>query len=244
MSRQRKFSKEELLAHRLAGQQRAVCEHKLLLLMFDGFSHLHIDPDKYDYICMLNEHCGLDKYTHLIRADLDQDYSSLTPEGKAYFHVLAALDSLVLNGLAERKIWFSNDHSPEDGFSNLDGKLSGTQAQDRSWLAHGLLVSDTQEKSFQLPEYMRGENAYPTIYTLEYIEYQLTTKGFDVALKFQEHNDQEQRFILQAELTDKAVQASASSAKTARIALWAAATIALGSVGNLVFSLLTHFSLI
>ena len=91
---------------------------------------------------------------------------------------------------------------------------------------------------------MRSKNDYPTSFMLEYIEYQLTTKGFDVALKFQEHNDQWMRFSQQTTLPDKAVQASSSSAKTARIALWAAGAIALGSLGNLMFSTLKHFSVL
>jgi hypothetical protein len=242
MSNYRKFSKDELNSYKQAGQKRAECERNLLLLMFDGFSNLRMDKDKYSYACLINEHCLLEDYT-LIGADLDPDYSSLTAEGKTYFHVLVALDSLVLNGLVERKILFSSDYSPEDGYVNLDDKLDGTDAQYRSWLARSLMVG-IKNKSFSYPHYLLSANEYPATYTLEYIEYQLITKGFDVALKFQEHNDQKARFSQQTELTDKAVRASTSSAKTAQIALFAAGAIAIGSLGNLVFSFLKHFCVI
>lgn len=242
MDSHRKYSKDELDAYMQAGKKRAESERKLLLLMFDGFSNLRVESDKYSHICLIEENCSLEDYTNIIRADLDPYYSVLTSETKKYFHVMAALDSLVLNGLVERRVWFSNDFAPEDGYCNLDGKLEGTEAQHESWLARGLIVPDKKEKSFCYPEYMRSKNDYPTNFMLEYIEYQLTTKGFDVALKFQEHNDQERRFSQQTALTDKAVQASSSSAKTARIALWAAGAIALGSLGNLIFSTLKHFS--
>ena len=43
MNSYRKYSKEELDAYKHAGQKRAECERKLLLLMFGGFSNLRID---------------------------------------------------------------------------------------------------------------------------------------------------------------------------------------------------------
>lgn len=238
------YSKEELGAYKHDGRKRAECKRKLLLLMFNGFSNFRIEQNKYSCVYLIEEYCSLEDYTDLARADLDPEYLTLTGEAKKYFNVMVALDSLVLNGLVERRIWFSNDFSPEDGYSNLDGKLEGTAAQYTSWLARGFFVSNDKEKSFSYPDYMGTQDEYPTTFILEYIEYQLTIKGFDVALKFQEHNDHEKRFLQQTALTDKAVQASTSSAKTARIALWAAGAIALGSLGNLAFSLLKHFCVI
>lgn len=236
-----KFSQEHMEAYRIAGVQRALCERDLLSLMFNGFSVISLDKNKYDYVCMIESVCRLDKYTNLIRADLDSGYSTLTNETKKYFHLMAGLDALVSNGLVKKDMWFSDDFSPEDGFKNLANKVDYTAASSVSWLARALVTSDNKDRSF-VDDRERQQNDYPPIkYQLENIEYMLTTKGYDVAMKFIEHSDQEKRFNLQSVISEKSASAATSSAKTARYAIFAAFTIAFGSITNIVMTLMIHY---
>ena len=76
---------------------------------------------------------------------------------------MAALNSLVMRGLVERKILFSNDQHPDDGWADLSGRLEGTGSQHLSWLARASCTSDIQEKSFKYPDWMISENEYPLV---------------------------------------------------------------------------------
>ncbi|WP_158965368.1 hypothetical protein [Paraglaciecola sp. L3A3] len=67
--------------------------------------------------------------------------------------------------------------------------------------------------------------------------YKLSSKGLDVVLRLFEHEDQEKRNDQQTLISERTSKASISSARTARRALFAAAFIAVGSIGNLVFTI-------
>ena len=223
-----------------AGKARAKIERKLLMLLFEGFSSIAIDKYNYDLVSLLNRKCSLKTYARLAGADTNQEYIESSHEIKKYFRALLVLDKLVLRGLVERKINFVSSHSPEDGFKNLEGELQATEARSIFWLARGLHKPFSQ--SFKYNDHLIGPNMPPDEkFTLAEVEYHLTNKGFDVALKFQEHLDNEAQFNQQKKLTEEAVKASKSSASTAKYALWAAGFIALGSLGNLAFLIGEHF---
>lgn len=218
-----------------AGLKRAETERALLSFLFNGFSNIVLDKSNYHLVCLMDELFELESYAQMTGELVDHNYTESSLEIQKYSHVLIALNGLHARSLIERKIYFSKDHMPEDGFCDLEGKLDDVDAYSNFWLARGLHIPQSQ--SFMYPEHLRTPQSHPTTFILEQIEFQLTTKGFDVALKLQEHKDNEARFNRQKELTEAAVKASQSSAKTARIALWAASFIAIGSIGNLFFSI-------
>lgn len=225
---------------RLEGIKRALVEKKLLSLLFNGFANLTFKNCEFETISMLNEICNLNEYTVLPSEEDDPGYAALTDNGELCFNALTALDALATRGLVGRKIFFSHDNNPEDGPIDMDGRLDTTPAYARSWLARALSVSGTQERSFQYPEQEQAHEPFRCEF--ECIQYQLSTKGYDVALTFQEHDDQEKRNSQQRSISESAAQASVSSARTASIALYAAIFIAFGSVGHLLLSVFLEYS--
>jgi len=228
-----KSTEQEFEGIRKNGMRRVSCENRLLSLMLNGFSHIEINKDTHDILSLFNIDCGMDEYAKAINAEMSEGYSTLKDAGRLYFHNMAALDSLVMRGLVEREILFLDEDSPEDGWSDLNGRLEGASPQHLSWLARALCSSNSKEKSFQYPFWMIAKDEAPTTYELGKVSYLLTTKGYDVALKLQEHSDQEKRFIEQQTLTQQSVKIAASSRKIARTAVCVAVFIAAGSIGNL-----------
>ncbi len=163
---------------------------------------------------------------------------------------MLALDSLVIRGLVEREVLFHHHIFPDRDSMNLDGKLRGTSAQCLTWLARALSTVDGGERTFAYLKEDWSDQGFPEEYTLEHVTYTLTVKGYDVALKIQEHVDQAERFQSQLAIStaQKALSTTANatgrklagiattSSVTAKRALWAAGFIALGSVGNLILS--------
>lgn len=70
------------------------------------------------------------------------------------------------------------------------------------------------------------------------ISFCLTKSGFDLGLRYIEHEDQDNRFNESLNISKHAAEASASSASTAKRALFAAVVIAIGSLGHLTISIL------
>ena len=224
----------------LEGKRRSIIEKKLLSILFNGFANLTFRSYE-NQILMLNELCELNEYTVLSRGEEDDGYTELTDKSRFCFNVLIALDALVERELVGRKILFTNDNCPENGPIDMEGRLDVTPAYYRSWFARALIVEDRKERTFCYPEHELGENEQPFSLEFEYIQYQLTTKGYDVALKFQEHEDNESRNKQQRAISTSAAKASVSSAKTASLALFAASFIAIGSIGHLLLSIYLEY---
>lgn len=237
---EKKYSPEEVECQKTLGAQRALCERKILSLMFNGFSVITLTKDQYDDVCMIEMECSLEKYTKMTHADTDKKYSTLTVKEKKYFHLMVALDSLLKNGLVKKEIWADYDHPVLNEPKDLAGSVSRTIAGSNSWLAHGLLTEKYVEKQFKI-DYISDD---PTTYTLESIVYKMTKTGYDVAIRFMEHDDQATRFEQQSEISTLAAEASSSSAKTAGKAIWAAAAIAIASFLNILVTLMVHFKCI
>lgn len=212
-----------MIMHRLYGIRRVGNERALLRLMFEGFTEITLSNDQYDFehVCMIESECSLEEYTNMIKADSSSGYSELTSNAKKYFHLITALNTLTKQELTERHIWFLHDETSEN--VNLDIEIEKN------------IKEFSQELT--LPYNKRICRKYVTnnpteSYKLMYITYSLTNKGYDVALKFLEHSDQEKRFNQQSEIATEAKNASISSAKTAKRAIWAATAIAFASIAN------------
>ncbi len=219
---------------KLEGNKRASIEQNLLKLLFNGFASLKFLNDDTDEILALRELCDLNQYTSVALKHNDDGYNELSEKAKKCFDVLLALIGLEKRGLIEREAHFTNEDIPEDGPIVLSYKtLKLTKAWTLSWFAQALVTNDLNERRITIDEADSCPHRY---FNFDYLQYQLTSKGYDVALKFQEHEDAEKRYVQQQELATKATNAANSSSKTAKRALLAAAAIAIGSIGNLVLT--------
>lgn len=233
------ITKVELLSQE--GQRRAQIERKLLSVLFNGFSNIELIDFDTQTISMLYELCDLAEYNRLARGEEEEGFTSLTDNAKVCFCVLKALDALVDRDLVERKLLFTPSDNPEDGPIDMTSKMDITPIYWRSNRANYLALSRHKVRGFDYPEEFIGPNAQPFYCSFDYIQYRLTTKGYDVALKFQEHEDQEKRYEQTKELSSEATNANVSSSRTANLAVGVAIFIALGSVGNLVLSAYSKF---
>lgn len=139
--------------------------------------------------------------------------------------------------MGTKKTLVSNDFSPVEGWTDYsDEKLDGTDAGNLAWLSRAL--SSAKNSHFQYPEYLKSIDGPPVVYSVDRIVYSLTPKGYEIALKQQEHTDQNQRFLQQQELNKQSLAISKSSALTAKIALFVGSAIAISSALNVYFS---HF---
>ena len=229
---------------KLEGIKRASIEQDLLKLLFNGFASLKFLNNDTNEILALRELCELNQYTSVALKHSDNGYRNLSEKAKECFDVLLALKGLEKRGLIEREAHFTNEDIPEDGPIKLSYKTLGlTDAWTLSWFARALITSEDKERFITFDQ---DESSPPRRLFFEYLQYQLTSKGYDVALKFQEHEDAEKRYVQQQELATKAANAANSSSKTAKRALMAAAAIAIGSIGNLILTaylnnLMPHF---
>tara|TARA_R110001583_G_scaffold39399_6_gene126245 strand:- start:2301 stop:3023 length:723 start_codon:yes stop_codon:yes gene_type:complete len=216
---------------KLEGAKRARIEQSLLKLLFNGFASLKFLNSDTDEILALRELCELNQYTSIALKHNDYGYKNLSEKAKECFDVLLALTGLEKRGLIERETHFTNEDIPEDDPIELSYKtLRLTNAWTLSWFAEALITNEEKESFITFDQ---TDNSPPRRFFFEYLQYQLTSKGYDVALKFQEHEDAEKRYVQQQELATKAANSANSSSKTAKRALFAAAAIALGSIGNL-----------
>ena len=219
---------------KLEGEERAKIEQNLLKLLFNGFASLKFLNSDTDEILALRELCELNQYTSVAIKHNDFGYKGLTNDAKECFDVLLALKGLENRGLIEREAPFTDQDNPEDGPKELSYKtLEITKAWNLSWFAQALITNDEKELFITFDE---TETSPPRKLTFEYLQYQLTSKGYYVALRFQEHADADKRYSQQQGLATIAANAANSSSKTAKIALWAASAIAIGSIGNLVLT--------
>lgn len=219
---------------KLEGAKRAKVEQKLLKLLFSGFSTLKFLNKDTVEILALRELCELNEYTSVALKHNDYGYKSLSDKAKECFDVLLALQGLERRGLVEREVHFTDEDNPEDGPIALSySTLNTTKAWSLSWFAQVLTTNDERELFITFDE---TDSSPPRRLSFEHMQYQLTSKGYDVALRFQEHEDAEKRYIQQQALATKATNAANSSSKTAKRALLAAAAIAIGSIGNLMLT--------
>lgn len=229
---ERKYSPEEMEMHKNAGVQRALCEHDLLLLMFNGFSVITLTKDRYDEVCMIETECSLKKYMNMTPSNTDMNYHTLTVKERKYFNLMVVLDSLETKGLVKKEIWVDDDHYINYELKDVANSVTYSVAGKNSWLAHELMAEEHAKEKFKIED-MSTE---PTMYALRYIVYKLTKTGYEVAIRFMEHDDQNKRAAEQRKLSKSAVNAANSSAQTAKCAICAicaAIFIAIGSIGNL-----------
>jgi hypothetical protein len=221
------------------GAKRASIEQELLKLLFNGFASLtFLNKDTVE-ILALRELCKLNEYTSVALKHNDYGYRNLSAKAKECFDVLLALKGLENRGLIEREAHFTDEDNPEDGPIQLTYKtLNTTKAWSLSWFAQALTTNDEKELFINFDE---TDSSPPRRLDFEYLQYQLTSKGYDVALRFQEHEDAENRYNQQQVLATKATNAADSSSKTARLALLAASAIAIGSLGNLLLTAYIKF---
>lgn len=225
-------SKEKMLIHKEYGEKRVESERALLSLMFNGFGVMTLSGENNDFehVCMIESECSLEEYTHMVKANAHPSYSKLSNEAKKYFHAIIALNTLTKQGLTERHVWCFHSESDEHINSNIDIE------KHIELLSHDLTLPYHQR---EFHEYLYQN---PTVsYRLVYITYTLTNKGYDVALKFLEHSNQEKRFTQQSDIAIEAKKASVSSAKTARRAIYAATAIALASIANVIIALYNKY---
>jgi hypothetical protein len=215
-----------------AGNEEALSIKNILLLMLNGYSKIKLSsryPKTSNLItkaCFINDQIDTDEWLD------DHVYGDLTGEGKEIFRLLKLFDVLSDLGFVDRYIWFSNEDSPEDGCIDMSGKLDNTPAYCTSWIARAILCKDEKLRSY-IEDRDSNYDGLPRSVTFELIVYQLNAKGYDIALKYQEHEDNAARFKQQSGITTLASKASQSSAITARYALIAGVAIAIGSLGNL-----------
>lgn len=213
--------------YRNKGKQRAECERKLLITMFNGFSKLTLRQNL-DEAIYLNKECELQTYTDLTKADLENGFASLSPDGKHFYYLLVGLDALVERGLLSKEVYV---------FYKTDGSVSRISdtcdMSEFTWLfiASALVTKDENAKDIGTSNQLRFHS----------VHYKLTEKGYDVALILMKHLDESTRFEQQTALNSEAVDTSKSAAKIARRALIAAAAIAIGSLGSLVINIYQVF---
>lgn len=220
------------------GRTDVARENALLRFMFHVSPTLHFDDKERNFRLaqQLHRKCDLKLY-RAPDTTCDTGYSTSTEFHDMFHQVLSPLDALVDRGLVyfEYYILFDNEVLVPDREVRVltpdtkDWKIDYQQRLD------GVTQAAANSEIANI-----GENE---LYTLWFVgaKYSLTTKGYDVALKFQEHEDEAKRFNQQTEIVVRSAKSAASSAKTARIALWAAGAIAAGSLGNLIFNLITHW---
>lgn len=196
-------------------------QNELLNCMFLGSPTIVFDNVIYSYEKMLAIvwKCDLKEYVHNTSVGLNAEYSTSIGEIKAYINCLAALEDLIERGLVEKKF--------ENAVRNkITNPTLLEYMNDIVELGQILYELSTKGKA-QVPYKNKEIDLGRAIYSL-------TEKGYDVALTLQQHADHQQQFSEQKKLTEKVVDASSSSARTARRALWAATAIAVGSLGHLV----------
>jgi len=221
------------------GKLKAEIERKLLMLMFNGFSSFKVLNKDTSEILALREICKLSDYTKIAIKYNDSGYRKLSEEAKRCFDAQLALDALENRGLLEIKAFFTDEFSPEDGPIHLEQSfLRETDAWTLSWFSNALITDKTKERTLYIDD---TESSPPRELSFDYLAYSLTSKGYDVALKFQEHEDAEKRYEQQKGITEKSASAASSSSKTAKRALWAATFIAVGSIGNLALNIYTQY---
>lgn len=237
-----KLTKDQIHQEYELGRRRANQENSILNLMFNGSSNLRFLPgESYRTALFIHEASNLRDFCDYSDTGRDNMYLSLPDDFKVMCRVLAGLDSLVKRDLVKRKIWASNDFAPEDGWSDEEGNSE-------TWFDNTILVSralcSTSKKERECNVYDPTRDTAPVNLEIEAVCFQLTSKGYDVALTLQEHRDQEDRFTYQTALSERAIDVSESSVQVAkqstriaRAALLAALFIAIGSIGNLGLSI-------
>ena len=219
------------------GQANVDRENKLLRFMFKVSPALLFDEHERNFRLaqQLHYRCGLEAYRPLLTTT-DTGYSTSTEFHDMYHQVLSALEALVDRALVRYEYYIQF----EDQLLADTRKTKILTPESENWGIdyQARLDGVTQAAAnSNLPLIGEAEHC-----TLRFIgaRYTLTPKGYDVAVTFQEHEDQAQRFQQQQEITNNSAQSAAASAKTARRALWAASFIAAGSIGNFVLALLKH----
>lgn len=218
------------------GSDRAKIENKMLMLMFNGFSTIYLQPANNDTneLCLsLGQLIDFSDYLMPENVYNEVDFTVMSDEAKSVYFVIEVLDSLVARRLASRKIFFTSDFDPSGGPQIMNQEqLNKTQACSNRFLANAVTSCDVHKMHVTFEE--EGGDLK---YYFEYIEYQLETKGYDVALSMQHHADSERA-------TKAAREVAQSSVKTAKTAVVVAVFIAVGSIGNLVFQLLEKYKVL
>lgn len=231
------------------GEKKVECENQLLSLMLRGHNTIELTQSSHQFTEFFNQQCDLQKYVTASRLITlpcsceNPQYKELSIKEQFFYNTMLALDGLVIRKLVEREIMFVGDVFPETGYRNLENKLDGTDGQYLTWLARALYTDDQKLRAFEYPEYQRAEHEQPESFRLEKITYTLSTKGYDVALKLQQHEDQVKFSTLQTEVSRKQVsisnqqiRVSSRALSVSIVAVIAASFIAIGSIGNLYLS--------
>lgn len=244
----KKYNKEYVNTTIKNGNNRVSKENRVLQLMFDGFRVIEFNKIHTDLANIIYLHCELDSYTEGIEHVYGPNLMAFSNDLKIVCNCILAFDSLWKRDLVDREVFIlhsdkllpvSKDSSLETYFEIVNPiKLA-------DYIMNG--TSGEVDKSFTSKNgILETKNL-----TVDNITYKINSKGYDVALKLQEHKDQKERFEQQNILTQHAVKASQSSAdsakrsrKIATRALWIVSFVALGSIGNLVFRILMHFNIV
>ncbi len=243
-----KMTDEYLNRLAIAGKQRSQQENALLRHMFEASPVIRFDNTSasYEAICVAYHSSQLQNYERHSALEIDKDYVGSTEKVKMYCNCVTALEMLVIRGVVTKSVMKTNNEAPEDGQSELPDDIAYRCGLNNPvTLGRSLFQLLSQKQAFRGSTVDEPGLADDPLYMfnidLESAEYALTNKGYDVALTLQEHRVQEERFQFQETTTEKAIEISASSSKTAKRALWAATFIAIGSLGNLALTLYKTF---
>ena len=219
------------------GSTNVKCQNALLLFLFHHFPQLELKaaPDSYDLFRCIYYRCNAENY------ELNSNDFTTNADIKAqYIRFFSIINALYERGLVERYVQLRHYLSSPKNLYHRVRLLSG-EIGDSDWDRRRLCKFDVDYLSDVMArEFLEGKVACvdnnDSIY-FDSVEIVLTPKGYDVALTFQEHQDQEKRFSKQQDISESASKSARSSATTARIALFAAFLVAAGSLGNLAYNL-------
>lgn len=179
-------------------------EKRLLHYMCMEYGAISIEKTFITHIGVICKDLGLYKYySPVYSPHKDYDFKDVQAhieqseekqfwiEVKASMYLMTIMESLCAQGFIERKICIFSESFAEDGYYYFnDSDLVDTQASNIRAISEFLLKTKNRVVHYHHPCDLPQSEGF----TIDRVTYELTSKGYDVALKLIEHEDNETRF--------------------------------------------------